>query len=83
MFTQQNNPRLEGVLEWIQEQGGTVNSFNDHVEMGVVKGYRYRFFKSEGWIGLRTPECPPGQSMSFETKEDFIRMVESLPAAVN
>lgn len=80
MFAKNNNPRLDGVLDWIRQQGGTVSQFNDHVEMGVVKGYRYRFFKSEGWIGLKTPDCPPGESRSFETKEDFIRMVESLPA---
>lgn len=65
------NPRLIGVLEWIIFQGGTVNVCNAHIAMGRIGEYKYRYFISEGWIGLADDSITSSKWPSFETMRDF------------
>lgn len=71
------NNDLLGVIEWIVNQQGTVKVFNEFIVLGVVKGFKYRYFFSEGWIALFTKDCPKGKAKSYETLEGFINAVKT------
>ena len=71
------NKKLLGTIEWIVSQDGTVEIFNSHVVMGHVHRLHYRYFISEGWIGLKTPTCPPGKSLCYSSLKSFIKSVET------
>ena len=62
---------LFGVIEWISLQGGTFNAFNPGLITGKVRGLTYRYFITEGWIGLKTPNCAAGKAIECRTTEDF------------
>lgn len=62
---------LFGVLEWISLQGGTFNAFNPGLITGKVRGLTYRYFITEGWIGLKAPDCPAGRAVECLTVEHF------------
>lgn len=68
--------RLFGVIEWISLQGGTFNAFNPGLITGTVRGLTYRYFITEGWIGLKTPDCSPGKAIECRTAEDFQDVLE-------
>jgi hypothetical protein len=65
------NTPLFGVLEWISLQGGTFNAFTPGLITGKVRGLTYRYFITEGWIGLKAPGCPAGKAIECLTVEDF------------
>ena len=68
---------LFGVLEWISLQGGTFNAFNPGLITGKVRGLTYRYFITEGWIGLKTPDCPAGKAIECLTVEGFQDALET------
>ena len=72
------NKKLYGVLEYIIGQGGTINVFNPMVVYGEIFGITYRYFMTEGWIGLKCPDCPPGKSESFESFEEFVIAIQKI-----
>jgi hypothetical protein len=65
------NTPLFGVLEWISLQGGTFNAFTPGLITGKVRGLTYRYFITEGWIGLKALGCPAGKAIECLTVEDF------------
>jgi hypothetical protein len=65
------NPALFGVIEWIVLQGGTITKFNNYIILGEIHNLRYRYFFSEGWIGLFTNDCPPGKSWEIKSLDEF------------
>jgi len=71
-----NNISLFGVIEWIINQDGTIEKFNSNIVIGEVRGLKYRYFISEGWIGLRTDDCPVGKIREYTTCDNFINGVK-------
>jgi hypothetical protein len=71
---------LHGVMEWISLQGGTINTFNPGLLTGKVRGLCYRYFITEGWIGVRQPDCPAGQSVECRSLVEFVDTVQAAAA---
>lgn len=67
--------RLFGVLEWIASENGMINQFSAGVLQGIVHKMHYRYFISEGWVGLKTPSCPTGTYEEYKTLKSFQRAV--------
>lgn len=67
---------VPGVVEWILANNGTVKQFNQHVLMCEVLGVKCRYFITEGWIGVKTENCPSGKAIECLTLDEFVSTVE-------
>jgi hypothetical protein len=65
------NLALFGVIEWIVLQGGTIVRFNNYIILGKIHGLSYRYFFAEGWISLKTDDCPSGKSWEIKSLDEF------------
>lgn len=70
-FKIKENPALFGVIEWIVLQGGTINKFNNFIIVGKIHGLSYRYFFADGWMALKTDDCPKGMSKEIKSLDDF------------
>lgn len=74
-----SNQRLYGLVEWVIEQQGTVNQFNEHILMGRVRGVCYRYFITERWAGVMLNDNT-SKALQCVTLEGFIQTVEKQSA---
>lgn len=73
VFGTEKTMNLAGVLEWVNTKGGTVKSLCEYIFCGEIKGFRYRYFTDEGFIGVYTPECPEGFTRAYYSLPEFIK----------
>jgi hypothetical protein len=65
------NADLFGVIEWINEQGGSVKTFNPGILYGTVHGLVYRYFILEGWIALMPNHPESGLAIECLSVTEF------------
>ena len=72
----ESNKELSGVVEWIVSEGGTVSAFNKYVMWGRIHGVPYRYFFTEGWIGLIT-DGRAEYAVEYKTLNEFQSKVKN------
>lgn len=75
---QHNSVGLKGFLEWVACEGGQVkaNSLVPGIFDGEYKGVRFRYFSKEGWVSVKSSDCPPEKGIDCRSIQEFYDAVE-------